>query len=60
MKGFFVCRIIEQLKSIEYKHVRECTCGIYHCDQNNIKYQERTENYKSRKKRDKNKLIDNT
>jgi len=39
----FVCRILKQLKPIEHKHVRECTCEIYKCYQNNMKYQEQTE-----------------
>ena len=26
MKPYFVCRIIKELKPIEYKHVRECNC----------------------------------
>ena len=40
MKGFYVCRIIKEMKPIEYKHVRECICKIYSCSQNNMKYQE--------------------
>ena len=40
MKGFFVCRIIKEMKPIEYKHVRECLCKIYSCSQNNLIYQD--------------------
>ena len=40
MKGFYVCRIIKEMKPREYKHVRECLCKIYACSQNNMKYQE--------------------
>lgn len=43
MKNYFVCRIIKHLKSIEYKHVKCCSCEIYKCLQNNMKYQEQIE-----------------
>lgn len=44
MRKLIVCRILSEIKPIEYKHIQTCMCPIYSCSQNNMRLQETNEN----------------
>ena len=40
MRKLFVCRILSEIKPVEYKHIKICKCPIFMCSQNNMKLQQ--------------------